>query len=133
LIRRALKARADNPDRALDLPRRRGSNPFQQKVQYRKCPECDAFMQRMNFQRSSGVILDRCAEHGTWLDADELEQIVGFLLAGGAKDYKPHVSGNAQKVAEAFAKMQVVDIQKRYERRDDMNDGLLGVLSKLLR
>lgn len=133
LIRRALKARADDPSRALDLPRRQGSNPMRQKVQYRKCPECDGYMQRMNFQRSSGVILDRCAEHGSWLDADELEQIVGFLLAGGAKDYRPHLSGNAQKAAAAFARMQATEIQRRYEGRDDMNDGLLGLLSKLLR
>jgi Zn-finger nucleic acid-binding protein len=37
-------------------------------------------MQRRNFQRSSGIIVDVCRRHGTWLDADELERIAGFLL-----------------------------------------------------
>jgi Zn-finger nucleic acid-binding protein len=52
-------------------------------ITYRKCPECDAFMQRRNFRKTSGVIIDRCHKHGTWLDADELEQIAGYLLSGG--------------------------------------------------
>jgi Zn-finger nucleic acid-binding protein len=46
-------------------------------------PECDQFMLRTNYKRSSGVILDECRAHGTWLDADELEQVAGFILAGG--------------------------------------------------
>lgn len=134
LIQRALQRRRENPERAIEMPRRQGSNPFQQKVQYRKCPECEGFMQRKNFQRSSGVILDRCGEHGTWLDADELEQIVGFLLAGGARDYRPEPSADVQKVAAAFARMQASDIARSYERPEDRApDGLLGVLARLLR
>jgi Zn-finger nucleic acid-binding protein len=39
-------------------------------------------MHRRNFRKSSGVIIDRCTAHGTWLDADELEQIAGFILTG---------------------------------------------------
>jgi Zn-finger nucleic acid-binding protein len=85
LIHRAVQAHksADPEKMRAFKPRVKGSNPTRQKVVYRKCPECDAFMQRRNFQRSSGVIIDRCHEHGTWLDADELEQITGFLSSGG--------------------------------------------------
>jgi Zn-finger nucleic acid-binding protein len=64
-------------------PRVRGSNPAAQRVEYRRCPECDVQMLRRNFRRSSGVIVDECREHGAWLDADELEQIAGFILSGG--------------------------------------------------
>ncbi len=64
-------------------PRRQGGNPVTEPVQYRKCPVCGAFMNRQNFRRTSGVIVDRCHQHGTWLDADELEQIAGFILSGG--------------------------------------------------
>ncbi len=39
-------------------------------------------MQRRNFKRSSGVILDVCHKHGTWLDEDEIEEIAGFILSG---------------------------------------------------
>jgi Zn-finger nucleic acid-binding protein len=57
----------------------RGGNPARQRVEYRRCPECDASMLRHNFQRRSGIIVDVCQAHGSWLDADELEQIAGFL------------------------------------------------------
>jgi len=84
LIRRASEARrnADHESLAGLEPRTRGANPAAQKVQYRRCPECDALMQRRNFRKASGVIIDRCHAHGTWLDADELEQIAGFILSG---------------------------------------------------
>jgi hypothetical protein len=42
-------------------------------------------MGRRNFERRSGVIIDRCHEHGTWLDAHELERIAGFVLSGRAE------------------------------------------------
>jgi Zn-finger nucleic acid-binding protein len=59
-----------------------GANPAAQAVCYRKCPVCEQFMHRRNFRKASGVIIDRCNEHGTWLDADELEQIAGYLASG---------------------------------------------------
>ena len=40
-------------------------------------------MNRMNFARHSGVIVDVCKRHGTWFDRDELRQIVEFIRAGG--------------------------------------------------
>ncbi len=64
-------------------PRRVGGNPVARGVHYRKCPVCEAFMHRRNFRRSSGVIIDRCHDHGTWLDADELEEIAGFIVDHG--------------------------------------------------
>jgi len=84
LVSRAIEARRNaDPEELLRLsPRVTGSNPAAQSVQYRKCPVCDGFMHRRNFRKASGVIIDRCAAHGTWLDADELEQIAGFILSG---------------------------------------------------
>ena len=64
-------------------PRTRSGDPTAVGIKYRKCPVCDAFMLRRNYRKTSGVVLDRCRDHGTWLDADELEQIAGFILSGG--------------------------------------------------
>ncbi len=64
-------------------PRERGGNPAAGNVRYRRCPVCAAFMARRNWKRISGVVVDRCPEHGTWLDADELERIAGFVATGG--------------------------------------------------
>ncbi|MGI9591211.1 MAG: zf-TFIIB domain-containing protein [Myxococcota bacterium] len=84
LLSRAVEARskADPARQFSAAPRVTGANPASQGVRYRKCPECMAFMQRRNFRKSSGVIIDVCHQHGTWLDADELEQIAGFVLSG---------------------------------------------------
>ena len=50
---------------------------------YIKCPICDKMMNRKNFGRFSGVIIDICKGHGTWFDADELRRIMEFVAAGG--------------------------------------------------
>lgn len=52
-------------------------------VRYRPCPACRQLMNRMNFARCSGVIVDVCRPHGTWFDAEELHRIVRFIQAGG--------------------------------------------------
>lgn len=84
LINRAIEARKEADGALVGFePRRKGANPAAQGVAYRKCPECEAYMRRCNFRKTSGVIIDRCNHHGTWLDADELEQITGFVLSGG--------------------------------------------------
>ena len=54
-----------------------------QTVQYIPCPACAQLMNRMNFARHSGVIVDVCKQHGTWFDRDELRQIVAFIADGG--------------------------------------------------
>jgi Zn-finger nucleic acid-binding protein len=84
LVDQAIESREQaGPDASASAPRVKGANPYRQSVQYRKCPVCEAFMQRSNFRKTSGVIIDRCHNHGTWLDADELERIAGYILSGG--------------------------------------------------
>jgi Zn-finger nucleic acid-binding protein len=58
---------------------------WQPEFTYRKCPECGVMMQRRNFGRRSGVVVDWCASHGTWLDAHELEDIADFVIQGGLR------------------------------------------------
>lgn len=53
------------------------------KVRYVPCPECQQLMNRINFARCSGVVVDVCKGHGTWFDRDELSRIVEFIRAGG--------------------------------------------------
>jgi Zn-finger nucleic acid-binding protein len=52
-------------------------------VRYFPCPQCGQLMNRMNFARCSGVIVDVCRTHGTWFDREELRQIIEFVRAGG--------------------------------------------------
>ena len=53
------------------------------KESYVPCPECLQLMNRINFARCSGVIVDVCRGHGTWFDRDELSRIVEFIRGGG--------------------------------------------------
>lgn len=53
------------------------------KVRYVPCPECGQLMNRTNFARCSGVVIDICKQHGTWFDCDELQRIIEFIRAGG--------------------------------------------------
>jgi len=54
-----------------------------QRIQYAPCPQCGQLMNRINFARCSGVIVDVCKGHGTWFDVQELSAIVQFIRGGG--------------------------------------------------
>lgn len=53
------------------------------RISYAPCPQCGQLMNRVNFARCSGVVVDVCRGHGTWFDRDELREIVEFIRAGG--------------------------------------------------
>jgi len=53
------------------------------KIRYVPCPQCSQLMNRINFARCSGVIVDVCKGHGTWFDRDELSEIIEFIRGGG--------------------------------------------------
>jgi Zn-finger nucleic acid-binding protein len=52
-------------------------------VSYRPCVRCGKMMNRMNFGKLSGAIVDVCRGHGTFLDAGELHAVVAFIQQGG--------------------------------------------------
>lgn len=55
----------------------------EEKIRYVPCPQCGQLMNRINFARCSGVVVDVCKGHGTWFDRDELREIVEFIRGGG--------------------------------------------------
>lgn len=57
--------------------------PMESRTAYLPCPVCAGLMSRQNFRAVSGVLVDRCGDHGAWLDAGELEQIRAFVASGG--------------------------------------------------
>jgi Zn-finger nucleic acid-binding protein len=64
------------------LPPESGEKP---RRVYVPCPVCKKLMNRMNFAGCSGVVIDWCREHGTWLDHTELPQIIAFIRGGGLR------------------------------------------------
>ncbi len=140
LVSRAIEARRSAGPAGLQAlePRVSGANPAAQKIQYRKCPVCMGFMQRRNFRKSSGVIIDRCRTHGTWLDADELEQITGFILSGGSSSatrLEPQPSRAERRATAEFARVRAAYPRRSRAGRDagGFVGSLLDVLTDLLR
>ena len=52
-------------------------------VRYVSCPLCHTSMNRLNFGKVSGVIVDVCKAHGTWFDGGELTRVIAFASSGG--------------------------------------------------
>ena len=82
------------------------------KVNYVPCPECSQLMNRMNFARCSGVIVDICKQHGTWFDRDELSRIVEFIGDGGL-----NASRAKEKIELAEERERLRDAQRAFELR----------------
>src|SRR5687768_4585534 len=72
------------------------------KVRYIPCPQCGQLMNRMNFARCSGVIVDICRGHGIWFDREELRGIIEFIRAGGLE-----LARNKEKRQIAFEREQL--------------------------
>ncbi len=137
LIDAAVAARrAKQIEMKLPEPRRDGGNPLDQRIAYRSCPVCSAHMLRRNFQRRSGVILDVCRDHGTWLDADELEQVAGYVLNGGIDESAPSERRREEHVKAEFTRIMVEERQGIFapKQRDDPSflKTALEILSNLL-
>lgn len=64
---------------------------------YIACPVCQEMMNRMNFVRTSGIMLDICPSHGVWFDRDELNGIIKFIHSGGLDESRKR---NLEKFAE---------------------------------
>jgi len=61
-------------------------------VRYKQCPVCDEPMIRRNYGTVSGVIIDVCHEHGTWVDENAFAELASFIVRGGDL-----VAGKAQQ------------------------------------
>jgi Zn-finger nucleic acid-binding protein len=107
------------------------------KISYVPCPKCKQLMNRSNFARASGVIIDTCKQHGVWFDSEELPKIIEFIQKGGMElarekeridlhDQRDRLREEQRKQAASDAKWGTAD----FSGRDDARS-LQGFLSKL--
>jgi Zn-finger nucleic acid-binding protein len=78
-----------------------GQYRIEMNVQYVRCPVCRQLMNRVNFAKCSGIVIDICKGHGSWFDRDELQHIVEFIRTGGLD------------VARAKEKAELEDARRR--------------------
>ena len=83
--------------------------PFERKerIQYLACPECKELMHRRNWGSHSGVIVDKCEEHGTWYDHGEVEKIQEFIAHGGIEFEKMRKVDKASQRLESKVDREV--------------------------
>ena len=79
-------------------------------VKYRRCLRCGKMMNRVNFGRLSGTIVDVCRGHGTYLDAGELHQIVTFVRGGGMERARQH---QIEELRQEQQKLQALEWRVR--------------------
>ena len=85
-----------------------------EQVRYLPCPECAKHMNRVNFARYSGVIMDVCKEHGTFFDRDELRRIVSFIREGGMDRSRER---EREKLVEEQQRLRRMQLDLEQERR----------------
>ena len=86
-------------------------------IRYVACPECKQLMNRSNFARVSGVIVDLCKEHGVWFDAGELPKIVEFIEGGGLARAR-----EKEKISLDEERSKIREERRQLER-DEMRSG----------
>jgi Zn-finger nucleic acid-binding protein len=82
--------------------------PIKDTVEYIPCVRCGKLMNRKNFAKISGVIIDECGKHGVWLDAGELEKIRHFIIDGGLE--------RAQDVEIENLRIELKDLETKVDQ-----------------
>ncbi|HEX6203861.1 MAG TPA: hypothetical protein VF100_12725 [Thermoanaerobaculia bacterium] len=84
LVERARQGRSGLPPERAAAPAADEAAPGE--WSYRPCPVCSNLMNRRNYGRRSGVILDLCGRHGLWFDHEELTRVLDWVRRGGATE-----------------------------------------------
>ena len=81
-----------------------GHPGFEEKVSYIKCPVCGVVMNRVSAGHFSGVVMDRCRDHGVWMDGGELRRLFEARKAGGHLRHELYRKQTARKPEKAPGK-----------------------------
>ena len=96
------------------------------KLVYRNCPVCKKQMHRKNFMKRSGVITDVCFEHGVWLDAGELRQIMEWIKLGGEEKIK----NESENLYKKKSRVRFTEPTLESRRNDEI--GVIDIIDYLI-
>ena len=107
---------------------------------YRPCPSCGELMNRSLQGKRSGVVVDRCRDHGVWLDAGELRQLLEWARAGGGLLDQQRREGQRQEEQRQDARRADLETALQAEERpwwelaasEDLGSLLLRLARRLL-
>lgn len=101
-------------------------------VRYRPCPVCARMMNRYNYARISGVIIDGCKNDGLWFDQDELRQVLEFIQGGGLDKSHDREVARLDQEQRAKAQMARLDLGMHPSSYGEYSNQKGGLLSNLL-
>lgn len=102
-------------------------------VRYVPCPDCAKLMNRVNFGKRSGVVLDSCAQHGTWFDADELRRVVEFVRDGGLDRARAHERQQLEEERRLLAaRQQIASWGAPQPQREDAGPSATGSFAEIV-
>ena len=87
-------------------------SPAAQSVRYRPCLRCGKMMNRLNFGRVSGTIVDVCRGHGTFLESGELHAVVRFIQDGGLERTRAREIEDLKDEQRRLREMQAADVRR---------------------
>lgn len=90
---------------------------------YRPCPVCRTLMNRKLHGKRSGVIVDSCRDHGIWLDAGELRQLLEWSRAGGEKLNQERRALEQQQIYERERRKNIEEIFQKNKLELDQDLG----------
>jgi Zn-finger nucleic acid-binding protein len=120
------------------VPRTSSPNPHAtEPVRYLKCPMCHDLMNRVNFGKRSGIIVEVCKPHGVWFEKGQLTRAIEFVADGGLVETNrrgAELAREKQREAHVAAAIGANDVLKEDVHRLASYGGtLLGILRELLR
>jgi Zn-finger nucleic acid-binding protein len=62
----------------------------ERKAAYLACPVCSSTMRRHNYLDVSGIVLDQCAQHGTWADHENATRLLELLDGTRLAELREH-------------------------------------------
>jgi Zn-finger nucleic acid-binding protein len=88
--------------------------PVRDSVEYIPWVRCGTLMNRKNFAKISGVIIEECRSHGVWVDGGELERIRTFIADGGLeRAQNKAIEKNKQALRELASNVNRVQFTQR--------------------
>jgi Zn-finger nucleic acid-binding protein len=100
-------------------------------IHYRPCVVCGKMMNRVNFGRVSGTVIDVCRGHGTFLDAGELHAIATFIMEGGLdlarQREKEDLEAERHRLTLLKAQIESRSHDTSWEHRSALGDSLLEI------
>jgi Zn-finger nucleic acid-binding protein len=134
---RAFEESVADPDLADDIKiilqeLRAPSTPEKTKM-YFNCPVCKNTMARKNFAQVSGIVLDRCPDHGTWVKHNEAIKLVEILSEVGIEELQVKADGFKKddidkRVRELQARQTFQEIELSRVRRFAWAHAVLDLL-----